>query len=137
MKKQLVKSMLIAMTIAGCHPVPASASELKGEMRENALELCSRSVASNDHMLECVELVSSDYYDAAMQGGKRAIDKDLPSDDEIVDITRDHLDCDAANPLCQQTQLNYMTWFKYGAMSIIDNDAEFVSEVDSYYPDSE
>lgn len=135
MKKQFVKSMLIALTIAGCHPVPASASPLKGEMREMALELCSKSVASNDLMLECIELVSGDYYDAAMQGGKAVLDKRLPSDNEIVAITREHLDCDVASPICQQTQYNYMTWFKYGAMSIIEKDSAFKSEVKAYYAD--
>ena len=134
MKKQFVKTMLVALALAGCHPVPASASQtIKGEMRENALELCSRAVGVDGHMLECIELVSSDYYDAAMQGGKRVLDKSIPNDTEIVSITKRHLPCAAQDVICQQTQVNYMTWFKYGAMSIIEKDKEFKGLVEAYY----
>lgn len=135
MNKSLVKTALISLLFCGCHPVPATAAPhtMKQMMREQASQVCKMSTVTKDIMPECVELISDDYYDAAMLGGRVLSVRGYLSPEMIAEHATKYLNCNPAYKTCKINRQNYATWMVYGRESVSAGDKGFIRLMKAYY----
>lgn len=136
MKKNIISAVVVSMLMVSCQPAPAMASSnyaAKQMMRGQAYAVCDAVGIFSDSIDECVDIISEDYYDAAMKGAHSVIKGKGFSNNAIVDYTFKHLDCGATVLSCQMNRRYYASWVAFGMNTIKDGDTQFKKEAEMYY----
>lgn len=127
-----MKALRLALVgiLYACHPVPASASDIPDvdhNLRTDAHSVCV--IAGVGDQSECIELVSSQYFDATMQG---ALAERAPTASDAVYRARAVTGCQPiASKICKAHVTNWATWYMYGSMRV-KHDANLLQDSRRY-----
>ena len=124
-------SLVAAMLIGGCHPIPSFASSTGDDMRNSAVVTCSAAGIGDNE--ECINIIAGDYYDATMYGAESRLkgEKNLDSS-QAVSLGIIVTGCDIKKPACTEHVTSWAAWYMYGKKRVM-LDKELREAANNYY----